>query len=131
MTPFSRRNHHQHEITSLLTITEEELRDEVTDISALSNLIGNIKGIFSDRSGPVNISFPHQRGIYNPENHFDRIRKYTGVMRRNASTHKLLPDVDDNVFKEEDEDEVSECPETPTSEISFPSNMLHNHSDNV
>ena len=49
MTPFSRRHRSTEEVvTSLLTIDEEQ-RDLVTDISPLSNLIGNIKGIFSQR----------------------------------------------------------------------------------
>ena len=43
MTPFSRRSHNQ----SLMTISEDENRDQVTDISPISNLIGNIRGIFS------------------------------------------------------------------------------------
>jgi len=50
-------------------------------------------------------------------------------MRRNASTHKLLPEADDNVFKEEDEEELSECPETPTSDLSFPNVELPLRSD--
>ena len=48
MTPFSRRYRTEEVVTSLLTIDEEQ-RDLVTDISPISNLIGNIKGIFSQR----------------------------------------------------------------------------------